>query len=73
MSTKLVAPTNAAALQIQEVLDEGGIAYMSDLDDEVVGSDSDDGESVATDADNDFDLVREIYDATIRFLMTHHY
>lgn len=46
---------------------------MSDLDDEVVGSDSDDGESVATDADNDFDLVREIYDATIRFLMTHHY
>ena len=69
----LVASTNAIALRAQEVLDEGGVAYMSDFDTEVVSSGSDDDESVATAAADDFDLVSEIYDVAIAFLMTHHY
>ena len=51
----------------------GGPAYMSDLDTEVIFSGSDHDESVDTDADNDFNLVSEIYDVAIIFLMTQHY
>ncbi|KAG6915114.1 hypothetical protein DXG01_013211 [Tephrocybe rancida] len=60
-SASTASPTMLAAIRIQDMFDEGGIGYLSDEDPgEVSDCSNGDAESVATDADDDFNFVSTV-------------